>query len=46
MRDEDVLALSPHLHPHINLMGRYSFSLPEIVAKGKLRPLRDPSDDE
>ena len=29
-------------HEHINMLGRYSFSLPEAVAKGELRPLRDP----
>ena len=46
MRDEDVSRLSPLLHPHINMMGRYSFLVPEIVAKGELRPLRDPADDE
>lgn len=46
VRDEDVLRLSPLMHPHINMMGRYSFSLPEIVTKGELRPLRNPVDDE
>ncbi len=46
VRIEDVLRLSPLLHPHINMMGRYSFSLPEIVTNGELRPLRNPADDE
>ena len=46
VRDEDVARLSPLLHPHINMLGRYSFSVPEAVAKGELRPLRDPSADE
>jgi TnpA family transposase len=46
VRDEDLPRLSPLLHPHINMMGRYSFSVPEIVAKGELRPLRAPEDDE
>jgi len=45
VRNEDVSRLSPLIHPHINMMGRYSFSLPEIVIKGELRPLRDPVDD-
>jgi hypothetical protein len=27
-------------------LGRYSFSLPEIVVKGELRPLRDLADGE
>lgn len=40
--DDDVARLSPLLHEHINMLGRYSFSLPEVVTKGQLRPLRDP----
>jgi hypothetical protein len=33
---------------HINVLGRYHFSLPEAIARGEFRPLRDPSefDDE
>jgi hypothetical protein len=27
---------------HINMLGRYAFTLPETVARGELRPLRDP----
>ena len=46
VRDEDVARLSPLLHEHINMLGRYSFSVPEAVAKGELRPLRNPSDEE
>lgn len=44
VHDEDVARLSPLLHEHINMLGRYSFSVPEAVAKGMLRPLRDPTD--
>jgi TnpA family transposase len=44
VNDADVARLSPLLHEHINMMGRYSFSMPEAVAKGELRPLRDPAD--
>jgi hypothetical protein len=33
------------LSAHINMLGRYSFSVPEAVARGELRPLRDPSED-
>jgi TnpA family transposase len=44
MRDEDVARLSPLIHDHINMLGRYSFAMPDIVAKGGLRPLRDPTD--
>jgi hypothetical protein len=41
---EDVERLSPLLHHHIHLDGRYTFALPEAVAHGELRPLRDPTD--
>ena len=34
----------PLLHEHINMLGRYSFSVPDSVARGELRPLRDPTD--
>jgi TnpA family transposase len=46
VRDEDVARLSPLMHPHINMMGRYSFSVPEAVVKGELRPLRNSADME
>jgi len=46
VRDEDVARLSPLLHEHINMLGRYSFSVPDAVAKGELRPLRNPASDE
>ena len=41
---EDVERLSPLLHHHIHLDGRYTFALPEAVAHGELRPLRDAND--
>lgn len=44
IRDEDATRLSPLIHDHINLLGRYSFAMPDIVARGGLRPLRDPTD--
>ncbi|EPM99518.1 Tn5045 transposase [Pseudomonas syringae pv. actinidiae ICMP 19104] len=31
--------MSPFGHEHINMLGRYSFSVPEDVARGELRPL-------
>lgn len=46
VRDEDVARLSPLLHEHINMLGRYTFSVPEAVAKGELRPLRNPDADD
>ena len=42
-RDEVVARLSPLGHEHINLLGRYSFTLPDRVARGELRPLRNPA---
>lgn len=39
VRQEDEVRLSPFGHEHINLLGRYSFAVPEAVARGELRPL-------
>jgi TnpA family transposase len=48
VRDEDIARLSPLGFDHINMLGRYAFTLPDMVARGELRPLRDPRirDDE
>jgi TnpA family transposase len=43
VRDEDLARLSPLGFEHINMLGHYIFSLPEVVARGHLRPLRDPA---
>ena len=40
LNPEDVARLSPLLHEHVNMLGRYDFTLPEAVAAGQLRPLR------
>jgi TnpA family transposase len=40
VRDEDVTRLSPFVRHHVNMLGRYSFQLPDLP--GGLRPLRDP----
>jgi Tn3 transposase DDE domain len=40
----DVARLSPLCFEHINWLGRYAFALPEAVARGALRPLRQPGD--
>ncbi|MGH9279638.1 MAG: Tn3 family transposase [Acidimicrobiales bacterium] len=37
--DHDLDRLSPLVREHIELHGRYSFSLPDAVRDGKLRPL-------
>lgn len=46
VRDVDMARPSPFVRHHINMLGRYSFQLPELP--GALRPLRDPdaADDE
>jgi hypothetical protein len=44
VKGEDVYRLSPLQHENINMLGRSSFSMPEAVAKGELRPLRNPED--
>ena len=41
-RPEDAARLSPLGHGHVNMLGRYAFTLPDTVARGELRPLRDP----
>lgn len=45
MCDGDIARLSPLLHEHINMLGRYSFIVPDAMARGKLRPLRNPNED-
>lgn len=42
VRAEDVARLSPLGRGHVNMLGRYAFTLPDTVARGELRPLRDP----
>ncbi|MDQ3232466.1 MAG: Tn3 family transposase [Pseudobdellovibrionaceae bacterium] len=46
MRDEDVARLSPLGYSHINMLGRYSFAVPEAVQRGELRPLRGSGDGD
>ena len=48
VRPEDVARLSPLGFDHINMLGRYAFILPDPIARGELRPLRDRTimDDE
>ena len=38
----DLARISPLAHRHINFLGRYAFTIPEAVARGELRPLREP----
>src|SRR5580658_5947728 len=44
VRPQDVARLSPLVFEHINLLGRYAFSVPDSVVRGQLRPLRNPTD--
>ena len=44
VRDQDVARLSPFVRHHVNMLGRYSFRLPDLP--GGLRPLRDPDSAE
>ena len=39
VRPEDVARLSSLGFGHINMLGRYGFTLPDAVARGELRPL-------
>ncbi len=39
--DDDVVRVSPFIHRHINMLGRYFFALPEEIQRGALRPLRN-----
>lgn len=40
VKDEDIARLSPLLHKHINMLGRYHFSLPLELQQGQMRKLR------
>ena len=42
VRPDDVARLSPLGFDHIDMLGRYAFALPDGIARGELRPLRDP----
>ena len=41
----DIARLSPISWRHINFLGRYDFSVPDAVANGGLRPLREPNSE-
>ncbi|EYU16650.1 Tn3 transposase [Photorhabdus aegyptia] len=41
VKDEDVEKLSPLQCGHINMQGRYSFTVPESVSKGELRAFNE-----
>ena len=37
---EDIARPSTYEYGHINMLGRYSFAMPEEVKRGELRPFR------
>jgi len=43
LNPEGMARLSPLLHEHVNMLGRYDFTLPEAVAAAQPRPLRTPT---
>ena len=45
VKPEDIVRLSPLEYQHVNFLGRYSFALAEPIARGELRPLRDPDEE-
>lgn len=40
--ERNISRLTPLLHGHIRMLRTYEFKLPEEIAQGQLRPLRDP----
>ena len=42
VKAEDLARLSPLVFDHINLLGRYCFSLSDSIQRGQLRPRRSP----
>lgn len=44
IRPEDVARLCSLVFEHIDLSGRYAFSVPDSVVRGQLRPLRNPAE--
>ena len=46
VNENEVSRLSPLISEHINILGRYSFAVPEAIKRGELRPLRDVEVDE
>ena len=46
IRPADLARLSPLIHKHIHMLGRYAFTLPEPIANGALRPLNQEELDD
>lgn len=41
INDADIARVSPLLFKHISFLSRYAFDLPQAIAEGALRPLRN-----
>lgn len=39
VKEEDTARLSPLVHEHVNVLGRYFFALTEQIKNGQLRPV-------
>ena len=46
IHEEDLARLNPFGHEYINMLGRYHFFIPDMVARGELRPFRKPKDED
>jgi len=46
VKDEDTARLSPLVHEHVNVLGRYSFALTKQIKNGQLRPLNQEQSGE
>ena len=46
VRTADITRLTPLGFEHINMHGRYQFTITEAMTRGALRPLRSPTDPE
>jgi hypothetical protein len=44
VQPEDVARLTPLGYKYIKVLGRYAFAPAEPIARGQLRPLRNPQD--
>jgi Tn3 transposase DDE domain len=44
LNTDDMARLSPLGYAHINMLGRYQFSLSEAIQQGEMRPLRNLDD--
>jgi hypothetical protein len=46
VQEEDIARLSPACYEHINPYGKYRFEVEEGLSRFRLRPLRQPSEQQ